>query len=423
MASNDGADLRAYYDETLKCARCGLCQAVCPVFSVERTESSVARGKVQIARALLEDRLDASSPVRERVFLCLNCEACEANCPSGVAITGVILATRNQLLRDLGQPALERLILREVLGQPQRMELGGTALALYQQTGLRWLAHKTKLLDLMPAGLGEKERMLPSALRPMPARKKLPVVSGPADPKYRVAYFLGCVTNVMYQRVGQSVAEVLRRNGCQVLIPEGLRCCGMPHRNYGDAEMAARLEEHNTKQLNEIAVDAIVTDCATCGSSLRGYTGLKAPVYDISEFLADHTGIAEPTRPVPVKVTYHDPCHLVRGQKVSEAPRKVLHSIPEVEFVEMAESDRCCGGAGTFALLHYEQSMQILDRKIGNAVASGAEVIATGCPACTMQLSHGVNRYAKANPRRPRPHEVVHPVELLARAYTGHRIR
>lgn len=423
MADNGGADLRAFYDETLKCARCGLCQAVCPVFGVEHTESSVARGKVQIARAMLEDRLDASSPVRERVFLCLNCEACQTNCPSGVAVTDVILATRAQLLRDLGQPALERLILHDVLAQPGRMEMGGTALALYEQTGLRWLAHKTKLLNLLPAGLGEKERMLPGALRAAPARKKLPAVSGPANPKYRVAYFLGCVTNTMYQRVAESVVEVLRRNGCQVLIPEGLRCCGMPHRNYGDAAMAGRLEEHNTQQLNEVEVDAIITDCATCGSSLQGYRGLKAPVYDVTAFLAEQTGIAEPARPVPVKVTYHDPCHLVRGQKVSQAPREVLRSIPEVDFVEMVEADRCCGGAGTFALLHYEQSMQILDRKIGNAVESGAEVIATGCPACSMQLSHGVARYARANPRRPRPREVAHPLELLARAYTGHRLR
>jgi glycolate oxidase iron-sulfur subunit len=423
LNTSERTELHAYYDETLKCVRCGLCQGVCPVFGAERTESAVARGKVQIVRALLEDRLEPTSPLRERIFLCLNCEACEANCPSGVAVSDVILAARAQLRQELGQPALERLVLRNVLARSERMELGGAALALYQNTGLRWLAQKTHILGLLPGQMGAKEQMLPNDLSLAPARKKLPAVSGPANHKYRVAYFLGCVTSIMYQRVAASVLEVLHRNGCQVLIPSRLSCCGLPHRNYGDRETAAQLEEENTRQMNEVQVDAIVTDCATCGSALRGYKGLKAPVYDVNDFLVGQVGLATPSQPLQAKVTYHDPCHLVRGQGVRATPRQLLQSIPEVDFVEMAESDRCCGGAGTFALLHYDESMRILDRKIGHAADTGAEIVATGCPACNMQISHGLARHESQRDDQPLPREVAHPVELLARAYSGRRPR
>lgn len=407
------ANLQSFYDESLKCVRCGLCQAVCPVYAVERHESAVARGKVQIVRALLEERIEPSSPARERLFLCLNCEACTANCPSGVEVTDVILAGRAQMMEDLGQPAVERIVLREVLAHPARMELGAAALALYQRTGLRWLAQKSGVLRALPGGLAEKEALLPAYIDAKPARRSIARPRAEAPARARVAYFLGCVTNVMYPSVAQSLVQVLEHNGCQVAVPDGLRCCGMPHRNYGDLPTARALEQQNTEALNAADFDAIVTDCATCSSTLRGYQGLKAPVYDINQFLVDQLGFTAPDRPLPTRVTYHDPCHLARGQGVRTAPRKVMQAVPELELIEMAEADRCCGGAGTFALTHHDVSMQILDRKIANAAATDADILTTGCPACRMQLSHGLTRYAGGQG----PREVLHPVELLARAY------
>ncbi|MHB1005085.1 MAG: (Fe-S)-binding protein [Chloroflexota bacterium] len=409
--------LASYYDETLKCVRCGLCQAVCPVFAVERSESAVARGKVQIVRAVLENRIGGDASVRERVFACLNCDACTANCPSGVAITEVVLAARAELRRTLGQPAVERLLLRDLLASPTCLELGGTALALYERSGLRWLAHKSRLLEAFPGEVAAKEGMLPGPAAARGARQTLPCVSTPAKKKRRVAYFLGCVTNVVYQQVARAVVDVLIRNDCEVVVAPDLRCCGMPHRNYGDTETAARLEGHNTARLNGLDVDAVVTDCATCGSTLRAYSGLRAPVYDVNAFLADQIGFAEPGEGSPLRVTYHDPCHLARGQNVRAAPRQVLQAIPGVKLVEMAEADRCCGGAGTFALMHHEVSMAILDRKIDNAAATRAEVVATACPACRMQLAHGLARLSRRQSNAEGPRRVIHPVELLAAAY------
>ncbi|MDA8217533.1 MAG: (Fe-S)-binding protein [Dehalococcoidales bacterium] len=409
--------LGRHYDESLKCVRCGLCQAVCPVFGADHREASVARGKVQLVRAVLEERLDLSASLRDRIYLCLNCGACTENCPSGVAVADIIAAARGALLARLGQPAVERLLLRSLLAHPERLEMGATALALYERTGLRWLTHKLGLLNLMPGSLATKENFIPAQLARQPARRRLPATTSPAAPKHRVAYFLGCLTNVLYPSLAESVVEVLVRNGCQVVTAPDMLCCGLPHRSYGDVATAAKLEAHNTARLNALKVEAIVTDCATCGSTLKGYADLEAPVFDVNEFLAEKVALVAPTSEQPLRVTYHDSCHLGRGQGVRAAPRQLLQAAPGVELVEMPEADRCCGGAGTFSLMHYEHSMAILDRKMANAAGTEAEVLATGCPSCRMQLEHGLTRLATQQPGSPRPREVLHPVELLARAY------
>ena len=251
--------------------------------------------------------------------------------------------------------------------------------------------------------------MLPAS-RPRPFRAE-----PPEYPKYKVAYFPGCVTSVVYPDLARTVVAVLQHNGCQVVVPEGLGCCGTPHRAYGDTAAAAALEEDNSELLNDAQVEAVVTDCATCGAGLSAYSYLRMPVYDVSEFLVERLGLTAPQRELPLRVTYHDPCHLARGQGVREAPRRLLGAIPGLELVEMDEADRCCGGAGTFSLVHPETSRAVLARKIANAAVTGAAVIATGCPSCLLQIGYGL-RLATARGDAA-PAETAHPVELLARAY------
>ncbi|MCL5074146.1 MAG: (Fe-S)-binding protein [Chloroflexi bacterium] len=406
------------YAESLRCIRCGLCQAQCPVFDVLRLEPGVARGKVQLARALWEGKLGPSTPLREMVHQCLSCEACTDNCPSGVKVGTLLLEARAALVEELGLPAVESLILRQTLPYPSRLRLSGMALALYQRTGLRWLAHKAGLLQILPGELDEKEERLPETSF-LSARQVLPTLSGP-NPGRRVAYFLGCATDLFYPRLGRAMVEVLRQHGCQVFIPPQTVCCGMPHRASGDVATAARLEKQNTTILNEAEVEAIVVDCATCGSTLKGYDGLRAPVYDITEYLVSVIGLDSPASSLPsLTVTYHDPCHLKRGQGVSEAPRQVLRSIPGVNLVEMDEADRCCGGAGTFSLAYHDLSVRILERKMDNVAATEADILATGCPSCRMQLSYGLKREARRKAPRKLPRRVIHPIELLAEVYAS----
>ena len=413
--------LKDWYEETRKCIRCGLCRSVCPVFDAMGTEASVSRGKVQLIRALMEQRLDPNHALKDLVSLCLNCGACAPNCPSGIRVHEIILSARAELMAELGQPLVERVLLRGAGASARRMALGAKATALYQKTGLRWLAQKTKLLSVLPGDLQTKDGFVPD-LPLRTARSKIHEVSGPTTAQTRVGYFLGCTSNLLEPSVAVATVKVLVELGCQVIVPSGLECCGMPHVNYGDVQTAGKLQRTNVDVMNRQNVEAVVVDCATCGSTLKRYEGLKAPVYDISEFLTDVLGAGFAwAREVSAKVTYHDPCHLARGQSIKASPRQLLQGVPGIELVEMVESDRCCGGGGSFNLTHYDVSMAILDRKTKNIVNTGASVIATGCPSCRMQVRYGLMREARrrrdgekaANGVLPR--EVVHPVEVVAR--------
>jgi glycolate oxidase iron-sulfur subunit len=272
------------------------------------------------------------------------------------------------------------------------------------------------------------ERMLPNHLPLRGARHELPdLVPARGERRAHVAYFLGCMQGVMFADGCKATVEVLAENGCDVVIPSGVKCCGMPMVGYGAQDTAREMARHNIDLLLGLNVEAIVTDCATCGSSLKEYKhwlahdpeyaeragAFAAKVRDISEFLAE-IGIRPPQSEVKVRVTYHDPCHMCRGQGIRRQPRDMLRAAG-VELVEMVGSDTCCGSAGTQLITHYHNSTDILDRKMENAAATGAAFIASGCPGCQMQLTLGTKR-------RGMRARVLHPSQLLAQAYrTGGR--
>lgn len=411
------------YDEVLNCIRCGLCLSVCPTYHQAGTETNSPRGRVALIRAAAEGKLELSPNFVDHMYRCLNCMACAAVCPSGVEAHEIIVDARVEIDHKLPQPAAKRWVFEGLLPNPGRMEVAVWPLRLYQRSGLRWLAERSGLLRLLPFHLGELAKMPPTASM-LPLRRRLPEVT-PASGgrRYRVGFFLGCAQSLLFAESSAGTVRVLSRNGAEVVTPRDVRCCGMPAMAYGDLDTALRLARHNIDLFEAAGVDAIVTDCATCGEFGKHYKELlkddpeyagKAAAYsdrmrDISQFLAD-IPLDDRMGEVKAKVTYHDPCHLVRGQGVSAEPRKLLKMIPGVELVEMKEANWCCGGAGTYMLTHYEMSVGILDRKMGNVAATDAEVVASGCPVCQMQLAYGVRR---AGLRM----KVTHPVALLDRAY------
>ncbi len=224
----------------------------------------------------------------------------------------------------------------------------------------------------------------------------------------------------------KATVQVLSENGCDIVIPKNVKCCGMPMLGYGFKDEARRMARHNIDLLLRLNVDAIITDCATCGSSLKEYPHwlakdpdyagraeeFAAKVRDISEFLVE-IGIRPPGGKVNARVTYHDPCHLCRAQGVRQQPREMLRAAG-VELVEMEGADTCCGSAGTQLITHYHTSVGILERKMNNVAATEAEIIASGCPGCQMQLGLGVKR-------RGLKMKVVHPSQLLAQAYENEK--
>jgi len=273
--------------------------------------------------------------------------------------------------------------------------------------------------------LGIDKRRLLSPLAPTPFKLMYPEVNKVPEVKMRVAFFTGCMINYIYTDTGQAVVNVLKRNGVEVVIPALQNCCGTPVRINGDYETAKEMARANIDVFLKEEVDAVVVACGTCGLSLKEeYAELLEddPIYaekakqlgtmikDFTELVVSLEGFEDKMGRLPIKVTYHDPCHLLRGLKVKEQPRQIISSIPGLVFKEMNKPDTCCGSGGSFSLYHYELSTYINDHKVNTVNETGAEVLVTGCSACRMHIADGLNRQGV-------PVKVMHTAQLLEMAY------
>ncbi len=404
--------LTQYADEIYRCMRCGACQAVCPVFAVIGQEGSVARGRIRLMREMLEGKLAPSPRLAKYVDLCLGCRLCVANCPPGVNTDRIMVAARHELAGYLPHARVKRLLLRQLLRNPRRF-----AAAM----GVLKLARRARVNGLLPGALKLREDLMPA----LPAHTfrrgwSQGTAAIPLGDGRRIGFFLSCMGNQVFPQVARAAVRVLERQGLEVIIPDGVVCCGAAHHHSGDWQMAREMAWRNIMVFREAGVEAVITDCASCGSAMREYAGLfagtdeaeeaaefAAKVADISVFLVEKVDLLTGDGIPPVTVTYHDACHLIRYQGVKHAPRQLLSSIGGITFREMVEADRCCGGAGTYNLFNYQVSIGVLDRKIKHLKETGADLLATGCPACRMQLEYGIRRHGLDI-------KVVHPVELLA---------
>jgi len=397
-----------YYDEAYNCIRCGVCQAHCPVFAVEKHEGTVARGKIRLVRELVEGKVELTPRLRNFMELCLGCGACTENCPPKVRGDKIVIAARTQFVEDQGLPFIFNIGLRWVLKNP------GMTRGVFSSLGMARAAAANKLL---PNKLKRLEEIIP----PLPKETfwELYKKRQPLKSDKKVGYFVGCMTNLVFPEVGLAVLDVLEKNGYEVIVPQAF-CCGIPHYISGDQAVARELAQKNMALFKESGVEVILTDCGSCGGTLKDYQewfdnaearAFSAKVRDVSEFLVNEVKVKPGTKEIVVKVTYHDSCHLNRTMKVKAEPRTLLRSIKGLEFIEAQEADRCCGGAGTFSFKYYDISMKILNRKMNNMEDTGAEILAVGCPSCRIQLTHGVNKYGH-NIKK-----VMHPVELLAHSY------
>ena len=406
------------------CFACGVCTGGCLISELD--ERFDPRKIIRMILLGMRERALSS----ELIWFCTLCQNCSFHCPQGVAFADVMAILREMAVEEgfVHPSLLQRLIFQRVLPFPRRLELLSRPLVLYQRSGLQSLIRGSRLLNIFSERLRSLEYMLPPlSLRPLRNRLRA-VMPAKERRKQRVGFFLGCAHNLVFTSTARATVSVLTENSCEVVTPSNLKCCGMPCMGYGEMGQARRLVRHNIDVFKSLDVGVIVTDCATCGSFLKGYGNLlkddpdyaqhalafSQKIQDISEFLTQTITLRQDFGEIKEKVTYHDPCHLVRAQKVDQQPRQLLKLIPGLEFIEMKEADWCCGGAGTYNLTHYETSMKILDRKMTNIAATEADLIATGCPGCQMQLRLGVKR-------RGLNTQVVHPIQLLAQAYQNAR--
>jgi glycolate dehydrogenase iron-sulfur subunit len=392
MKSNDHNVLEGYRAEIAKCVRCGSCSATCPSFLADRRESRSPRGRMALIEAVLNGLLGASELYRDRLATCTGCLACESQCASGVPAATIIQKAKEAAFAEKGPDLIGR-ALRLPLRHPSLMaSLAWLAPAALRYTGEAVKGRRTA--DAGTRGRGDAERT--------PTRG-------------RIVFFPGCAVRHFRRDVGHAARRVLERLGYEVVVPDGLVCCGRPFLSLGDRDAAQEHALRNTGILAAAGADAVVTACASCGLTFkRDYPALLAagrepvPVLDVHELLSGRIGelgIAPEAR----RVTWHDPCHLGRGQGLGRTAREVLLAVPGLRLTEMREPGRCCGFGGVMRATHPAHSMAIGEAKARDIMASGAPVVVTGCPGCMMQLTDALRRASSDA-------EVRHTVQVLAEA-------
>lgn len=412
------------YEDYTRCVHCGLCLNHCPTYRLWQLEADSPRGRIRQMILVNEGQLPLSSRFVEHIDKCLDCRSCETACPSGVEYGKLVEEARARIEKDYKRPWLTRaarnFVFNSLLPFPGRISGAAKLLRFYQRSGPQALARRLGVLKAL--GLAERERLLPriddrfffdELGKTFPAR---------GIRRARVAFFAGCIANVTFSGLNEATIRVLTANGCDVVVPAEQLCCGALAAHAGVRETARELARKNIAAFGTGDFEAIVTNAAGCGSTLKEYDHLFAsnePEYsaavefrnkvrDVTEFLAE-LGLSAKLNAMNGRVTYQDSCHLLHGQKVREAPRELLRAIPGLEFVELPYSDICCGSAGVYNVTQTEASLDLLAEKMENARKTGAQIIATANPGCLLQLRAGAEMHGTGQ-------EVLHVVELLDRA-------
>ncbi len=461
------------YEDYARCVHCGLCLNACPTYRLWNLEADSPRGRIRQMVHVTQSEFVASShsssantapgPAAitasfvDHIDKCLDCRACETVCPSAVEYGKLVEHARAVIERDYRRPLFTRMarnfVFRDLLPHPRRIAALARLLRFYQRSGLQSFARATGVLKLL--GLADRERLLPridDSFFFNNLGRTFPAI-GPR--RARVAFFAGCVAQVTFTALNQATIRVLTANGCEVVVPHGQFCCGALAAHAGVREAARDLARKNLAAFQLAEFDAIVTNAAGCGSTLKEYDHLftpeepehqqafafRAKVRDVTEFLAD-LGLCAPLQPLtgrpngsqpqvnpegqsqpPVRleensdanrslalrVTYQDSCHLLHGQKIRNAPRQLLRAIPSLDFVELPHTEICCGSAGIYNVTQTEASLDLLADKMQNAAATQAQIIVTANPGCILQLRAGAQLHRTNQ-------EVLHVVELLDRA-------
>jgi glycolate oxidase iron-sulfur subunit len=414
------------YDHLLACVHCGLCTSSCPTYLETGDENNGPRGRIQLIRLVAEGRTELTGRMERNLELCLDCRACESACPSGVQY-GRLIEPFRQAIEAKDQrlekhfDLFRRWILLNLFPYADRLRNALRPLRLLQRLGLMSAIERLGLLKLLPGRLGRMAEMLPPAARPGPRLPKfLPAVG---RKRARVAFFVGCVADVMYRPVHWATVRVLQENGCDVFVPRGQGCCGAIHFHNGDPLGARRLADDNLLAFELDRYDAILVNHGGCGAMLKEYghhwqDGLQPhrarfaeKVKDVHEFL-DKLGVVPFSGRIEVSAVYHDSCHLAHAQRVATAPRRLLARIPGLDLRELPEAAVCCGAAGTYNLTEPEMSDRLSRRKLDNILGTGAKVVLAANAGCLLQIQREVRRAGL-------PIQVMHPMELMDLSYRG----
>ena len=422
--SNFSADEKPTWDLYSKCVHCGLCLDQCPTYRVLGTEMDSPRGRIYQMVQVDQGRLALGDSFVTHIDRCLGCLNCQTACPSGVPYASLLERARGQIEKHYRRPWLKQKLndyfYEKVLPSFSRLSRQAKLLRFYQRSGLQSLARGSGLLKLL--GVAELDELSPRIDDNFSFAQLGETYPAEGAQRGRVALLIGCIGSVAFAGLNRATIRVLTKNGIEVHIPRSQACCGALHLHAGYLAEARKQARDNIAAMKGLEFDAIVTNAAGCGSTLKDYAALLAddPSYakaatefvakvrDITEYLAE-IGLVEPTRRLDARVTYQDPCHLAHGQGLRSAPRQLLKFVG-AQLVESPRPDSCCGSAGVYNVVQNEISMKILDEKMEYVASVSRQIVATANVGCMLQLRAGARRKGMNV-------QVAHVVELLDQAY------
>ncbi len=407
------------YVKLINCMRCGMCLPACPTYKETFLETASPRGRVALVRKLQEGELDQSARLLEYLSLCIDCQACASSCPCGVNAGELVAEFTCERKAEDRLSFMEDLVLRKLLPHPDRLEAAIVPMRLYQRIGLQKLVRTLGILKMFPKPLDRMEGLLTD----LPERPLRQVIQAdmPARGAVRgtIGFFLGCVMSLIFSDASRATIKLLTLLGYRVITPKNQVCCGAPNMLSGDLAGLKDAARKNVNIFGGFDLDFIVTDCGGCGAELKKYSHhLNEPsvaafsnkVRDISQVLTMHADeLKAILTPLPLKVTYHDPCHIAHCQGIRKQPRELLNLVPGLKYTELENADACCGSGGTYNIEKPQMADLILRRKLDTIRATGAEVLVTGNPGCLLQLKKGLIDHLPQV-------KIMHLTELLAKS-------
>lgn len=442
---------RLAYEDANRCVQCGYCLPVCPTYASMGKETASPRGRINLVKQAAEGKIGILEHMAGPLDLCLGCRACEVACPVGVPYGHILESAREAVADELrrrrtgtGRAAgaaggssgahvaaasrlagrVTRIALQSLFPHRGRLRLAGNLLRLYQRSGAARLVRRSGVLARISPALAAFERVLPEVDAPRNRPEPGAVYPAIGPKKATVAFFSGCLMDAVMHRTNRRSIELLRLAGCEVVVPEHQTCCGALHAHQGARDLARGLAEANIAAFERTRADWYVNNAGGCGAMLREYAHLFRGDPRMEEraaaFAAKSRDLAWILRrfgplpfrkPLDVVVTYQDSCHLRNIQKVHEEPRALLRSIPGATFVELEGAQDCCASGGIYNLLHFDESMRILDRKMERVRDTGAALVVTANPGCLLQMQLGIERSGLGGRMR-----AAHLADVLAEA-------
>jgi glycolate oxidase iron-sulfur subunit len=416
------------------CVHCGFCLATCPSYRVIGKEMDSPRGRIYLMNAINKGEATLDETTTQHFDSCLGCLACVSTCPSGVQYDQLIAATRPQVERNQPRNLFDKLIrtlIFNLFPYPQRLRFFLPFFWIYQNLGLQNLVRATGLLKRFFPRLAAMESILPKINRQSFGQNYPTEIPAQTEKRYRVGVILGCVQRLFFSPVNEATVRVLTANGCEVVIPQSQGCCAALPAHQGQEAQAQALARQMIDSFAETEVDFIIINAAGCGHTLKEYHHILAddPIYaekakafvakvrDVQEFLME-VGLTAPLSAIAdenLTIVYQDACHLLHGQKISLQPRQLLTKIPHITLKEPVDAALCCGSAGVYNMLQPQVAEELGQQKVTNLLNTGAALIASSNPGCSLQIQKHLSQQNKSIP-------LFHPMQLLDFAIRGIKV-